>query len=56
MRQTTIQQPASKHTIEIRSVEPEYQQVLASDPVTESRAEVLELIVAGCSNIAIAER
>jgi DNA-binding NarL/FixJ family response regulator len=56
MRQTTIQQPAPKHTIEIRSVEPEYQHVLASDPVTDREREVLELMVAGCTNIVIAER
>ena len=48
--------PAIKNTIEIRSVEPEYEQVLEADPVTEREREVLELIVAGCTNVAIAER
>ena len=48
--------PAIKNTIEIRSVEPEYEQVLEADPVTDREREVLELIVAGCTNVVIAER
>lgn len=48
--------PAEKNTIEIRSVEPEYEQVLEADPVTDREREVLELIVAGCTNVVIAER
>jgi two-component system, NarL family, response regulator LiaR len=56
MRQTMAVRSAQKHTIEIRSVEPEYEQVLASDPVTDREREVLELIVAGCTNVVIAER
>jgi DNA-binding NarL/FixJ family response regulator len=56
MRQTMVQPSAQKHTIEIRSVEPEYEQVLASDPVTDREREVLELMVAGCTNVVIAER
>jgi DNA-binding NarL/FixJ family response regulator len=55
MRQSIIA-PAPKNTIEIRSVESEYEQVLASDPVTEREREVLELMVAGCTNVVIAER
>jgi DNA-binding NarL/FixJ family response regulator len=55
MRQS-ITSPAPKNTIEIRSVESEYEQVLASDPVTEREREVLELMVAGCTNVVIAER
>jgi DNA-binding NarL/FixJ family response regulator len=57
MRQS-IDQPSSrqKQTIEIRSLEPEYEQVLASDPVTDREREVLELMVAGCTNVVIAER
>ena len=55
MRQS-ISQPTNSKTIEIRSLEPEYEQVLASDPVTEREREVLELMVAGCTNVAIAER
>jgi DNA-binding NarL/FixJ family response regulator len=56
MRQAMVQPSAQKHTIEIRSVEPEYEQVLASDPVTDREREVLELMVAGCTNVVIAER
>ena len=48
--------PVEKNTIEIRSVEPEYEQVLEADPVTDREREVLELIVAGCTNVVIAER
>ncbi|WP_310482095.1 response regulator transcription factor [Chamaesiphon sp. VAR_48_metabat_403] len=54
---TSIIKPAiQKQTIEIRSLEPEYEQVLASDPVTEREREVLELMVAGCTNVDIAAR
>jgi DNA-binding NarL/FixJ family response regulator len=56
MRQSIVQATNDKTTIEIRSIEPEYEQVLASDPVTEREHEVLELIVAGCTNVVIAER
>ncbi len=56
MRQSIKQPTAQKQTIEIRSVEPEYEQVLASDPVTDREREVLELMVAGCTNVAIADR
>ena len=56
MRQSIGKPSSPKQTIEIRSLEPEYEQVLASDPVTEREREVLELMVAGCTNVAIAER
>jgi DNA-binding NarL/FixJ family response regulator len=57
MRQNmVIPAPTSKQMIEIRSVGSEYAQVLASDPVTEREREVLELMVAGCTNAIIAER
>jgi two-component system, NarL family, response regulator LiaR len=56
VRSSITQPTTQKHTIEIRSLEPEYEQVLASDPVTEREREVLELMVAGCTNVAIAER
>jgi DNA-binding NarL/FixJ family response regulator len=56
MRTSIVKPTAQKQTIEIRSLEPEYEQVLASDPVTEREREVLELMVAGCTNIDIAER
>jgi DNA-binding NarL/FixJ family response regulator len=56
LRQSVVQPPVQKYTVEIRSVEPEYEQVLASDPVTDREREVLELMVAGCTNVVIAER
>lgn len=43
-------------TVKIKAVEPEYQQVLEIYPLTERELEVLELIVAGCSNVAIAQK
>jgi DNA-binding NarL/FixJ family response regulator len=46
--------PAKK--VAIGAVEPEYEQLLESYPLTERELEVLELIVAGCSNAAIAEK
>jgi two-component system, NarL family, response regulator LiaR len=56
MRQSMVQSIGHKQTIEIRSVEPEYEQVIASDPVTEREREVLELMVSGCTNVVIADR
>lgn len=56
MRQGIVQPSNRKQTIEIKSLEPEYEQVLASDPVTEREREVLELMVAGCTNVAIAQQ
>lgn len=43
-------------TVEITAVEPEYEQVLETYPLTERELEILELIVEGCSNAEIAER
>jgi DNA-binding NarL/FixJ family response regulator len=56
MRQSMVKPDPEKRTIEIRSVEPEYEQVLASDPVTEREHQVLELMVSGCTNVVIADR
>ncbi len=56
MRQGIVQPSNRKQTIEIRSLEPEYELVLASDPVTDREREVLELMVAGCTNVAIAQQ
>ncbi|MBW4522754.1 MAG: response regulator transcription factor [Scytolyngbya sp. HA4215-MV1] len=42
--------------VEIGGVEPEYEQLIESAPLTERELEVLELIVAGCSNATIAEK
>lgn len=43
-------------TIAIDAIDPEYQQVLASYPLTERELELLEMIVEGCSNAEIAAR
>lgn len=56
MKTSIVQPKTQKNTIEIRSLEPEFEQVLASDPVTEREREVLELMVAGCTNVDIAAR
>ncbi len=45
-----------KRTIEIKAVESEYQELLTTYPLTDRELEVLELMVAGCTNIAIAEK
>lgn len=42
-------------TISIRAIEPEYKFIIAVEPLTDRELEVVELIVDGCSNIAIAE-
>jgi DNA-binding NarL/FixJ family response regulator len=42
-------------TVAIRAVEPEYKFIITVDPLTERELEVLQLIAAGYSNIAIAE-
>lgn len=47
---------AQDKKVAIGAVEPEYEQLLESYPLTERELEVLELIVAGCSNAAIAEK
>jgi DNA-binding NarL/FixJ family response regulator len=44
------------HTVQIDSVDSDYRQVIDRDPLTERELEILELIVAGCSNADIAER
>lgn len=46
----------SNRTVTIEAVEPEFEQILESYPLTERELEILELIVAGCSNAEIAER
>lgn len=59
LKQTRQPQAASadaKSTVAIGAVAPEYSQILETYPLTERELEVLELIVAGCSNAAIAEK
>lgn len=55
MRQA-MPQSELKRRIEIHAVDPDLEEVLAADPLTDREREVLELMVAGCTNIAIAER
>ncbi|MBW4695653.1 MAG: response regulator transcription factor [Lyngbya sp. HA4199-MV5] len=47
--------PESK-TVAIHAAEPEYNQIIEAYPLTERELEVLQLIVDGCSNAAIAEK
>jgi DNA-binding NarL/FixJ family response regulator len=47
---------SSSKTVTIHGVEPEYQQLLENAPLTERELEILDLIVAGCSNAEIAEK
>lgn len=58
MRQTPTGVGATEvdKKVSIGAVEPEYEQLLENYPLTERELEVLELIVAGCSNAAIAEK
>jgi two-component system, NarL family, response regulator LiaR len=59
LKQTRQPQAATadtKSTVSIGAVAPEYSQILETYPLTERELEVLELIVAGCSNAAIAEK
>jgi DNA-binding NarL/FixJ family response regulator len=52
-----VQANDSNHakTITIRAIEPEYRQIITVEPLTERELEVLQLIVDGCSNDAIAQ-
>ncbi|PSB28916.1 response regulator [Stenomitos frigidus] len=43
-------------TVSIHATEPEYDQIIEAYPLTERELEVLQLIVDGCSNAAIAEK
>ena len=44
-----------ERTVEIRAVEPEFEQIIETYPLTDRELEILELIVSGCSNAQIAE-
>jgi two-component system, NarL family, response regulator LiaR len=54
--QQPIGEGKTKPTVAIDAVAPEYSQILETYPLTERELEVLELIVAGCSNATIAEK
>lgn len=58
VRQTPSNGHGNNHakTIAIGAVDSEMEQVLESYPLTERELEILELIVSGCSNAAIADR
>lgn len=47
---------AESKTVAIHAAEPEYNQIIEAYPLTERELEVLQLIVDGCSNAAIAEK
>lgn len=47
---------AAMKTVSIGAAEPEYSQLIEAYPLTERELEVLQLIVEGCSNAAIAEK
>lgn len=58
MRQSAPQLAAIDEVkrISIGGIEPDVEQLLESSPLTERELEILELIVGGCSNAAIAEK
>jgi DNA-binding NarL/FixJ family response regulator len=60
LNQTKINEPgieaAATKTVTISAAEPEYSQLIEAYPLTERELEVLQLIVEGCSNAAIAEK
>jgi len=61
LRQARDTQPEDGTAIESKMVsigaaEPEYNQIIEAYPLTERELEVLQLIVNGCSNAAIAEK
>lgn len=61
LRQTRDVQPNDdevivEKTVTISAAEPEYNQIIEAYPLTERELEVLQLIVDGCSNAAIAEK
>ncbi|MDY6781475.1 MAG: response regulator transcription factor [Cyanobacteriota bacterium] len=55
IREAEVPTPQT-NTTAIEAIEPEYQQLIEAYPLTERELDVLELIVAGCSNAAIAEK
>ncbi len=60
LRQTRSNTPnngsSEDFKVAINAAEPEYNQIIEAYPLTERELEVLQLIVDGCSNAAIAEK
>lgn len=61
LKQTRVSEPVgdvatTTKTVAISAAEPEYSQLIEAYPLTERELEVLQLIVEGCSNAAIAEK
>lgn len=61
LKQTRVSEPvgdalSTTKTVAISAAEPEYSQLIEAYPLTERELEVLQLIVEGCSNAAIAEK
>ncbi len=61
LKQTKMNEPGvdaavATKTVTISAAEPEYSQLIEAYPLTERELEVLQLIVEGCSNAAIAEK
>ncbi len=60
LRQTQSTAPQNgtlpEQQVSITATEPEYNQIIEAYPLTERELEVLQLIVDGCSNAAIAEK
>jgi DNA-binding NarL/FixJ family response regulator len=52
----TAEAAADTKTVAINAADAEYDQMIAAYPLTERELEVLQLIVEGCSNAAIAEK
>ncbi len=52
----TVGDSFNSRTVEIRAVDSEYEQIIEAYPLTDRELEILECIVAGCSNAKIAEQ
>lgn len=55
-RQSSPEEGIENRTVTIGAADPEYNQIIEAYPLTERELEVLQLIVDGCSNAAIAEK
>ena len=56
VKKTTVSTDDTSDTQTIAAVNEEYQQIIETCPLTDRELEVLELIVAGCSNAEISEK